>query len=1006
MSSNYEEIRSSNIREYGEGTRHLSFLGRLYTDRTHFIFELLQNAEDANASKILFELKEKALYVMHDGRLFNEQDVKGICGVGLGNKQEDLTQIGRFGIGFKSVYAYTSTPEIHSGSEHFKIEHFVRPFAVEPKNPELPWTTLFNFRLNSDSVKSEIAYNEISSRLSNLNVRTLLFLKNIKEIEFKLGDGTRGVYLREHEKYKFGQKVTVIGENNGEYDEEQWLLFEKPLNLPVEEKNVKVEIGFKFSVDHENQAESLIPIKDSPLVAFFPTEKQTRLGFLIQGPYRTTPSRDNVPKEEEWNEFLIDETSRLIKSSLPKLRELGLLTISLLNALPINTDDFPEENMFYPIVRTVLAELYDSELLPAIDGTYVSAKNAKLARGDSLRELITHNQLSELHESDEELKWLNEEITRDKNPELRSFLINELNINEITPEIFVKKLSKPFLSKQTDDWLIKFYVFLSMRESLWKHDIQSGYRGQSSLLNKPIIRLQDDSHVTPSDDDTPTAYLLRENTANSTFPVVKSSISKNESAYGFLRNIGVPELDLVEEVIVNILPKYENAPLSITTNEHLNDLEKINRAFSTDSKKKKNRLRQRLQETPFLLEERIENEQLKFRIPQQLYMDKDDLIVYFENNDSYAPLYHSYPQMMNNMFKELGVLDYIPVDCKSEYGNEETIGLDEKFGLYRRGLKGFDPDIYVEGLEKAMKNPTIEKSRIIWNQIALKYKHCIRGKVIRASRQDFATSGRICEEEEILSEFGRLLIESSWLPLPDGMMTQPSEISLDDLPDSFEQDERLAELLEMKKNVLAKLAEEAGLSTEDIDLMRQNKTEFQKWKKKIIGRKKKPEFPEKSSTNPDRRKDKSAEKYGESADKKYEDRKRKVRTSRNDIDPGVWLRNSYTNDEEEMICQVCKDEMPFRKLDGQPYFEAVELFAKNFFKKENEALFAAMCPVCAAKYKEFVKKKEDAMLEFKRQIEISDNPEILIQFGEEIENIRFVKTHFIDLKSIIKSIEK
>ena len=41
MPSDYDRIRADNILEYGQGTRHLSFLGRLYTDRTHFIFELL-----------------------------------------------------------------------------------------------------------------------------------------------------------------------------------------------------------------------------------------------------------------------------------------------------------------------------------------------------------------------------------------------------------------------------------------------------------------------------------------------------------------------------------------------------------------------------------------------------------------------------------------------------------------------------------------------------------------------------------------------------------------------------------------------------------------------------------------------------------------------------------------------------------------------------------------------------------------------------------------------------
>ena len=72
------------------------------------------------------------LEVLHDGKPFDEKDVWGICGVGEGTKPEDLTKIGKFGIGFKSVYAYTNAPKIHCGDEHFGIEYYVRPYAIDP----------------------------------------------------------------------------------------------------------------------------------------------------------------------------------------------------------------------------------------------------------------------------------------------------------------------------------------------------------------------------------------------------------------------------------------------------------------------------------------------------------------------------------------------------------------------------------------------------------------------------------------------------------------------------------------------------------------------------------------------------------------------------------------------------------------------------------------------------------------------------------------------------------
>ena len=250
MPSDYDKIRANNILEYGQGTRHLSFLGRLYTDRTHFIFELLQNAEDADASKVLFQLFEDKLEVFHDGRLFDEKDVRGICGVGEGTKAEDLTQIGKFGIGFKSVYAYATTPEIYSGDESFRVENYVRPYPVQQRDIGDSWTTLFAFPFNKEDVEPAIASREISTRLRKLSARTLLFLLKIKEIEYRLPNGMDGVYLREETTRGGAREVTVIGQNNGEDESESWLIFERPVEVPdtAEDcpRQVPVEIGFRL----------------------------------------------------------------------------------------------------------------------------------------------------------------------------------------------------------------------------------------------------------------------------------------------------------------------------------------------------------------------------------------------------------------------------------------------------------------------------------------------------------------------------------------------------------------------------------------------------------------------------------------------------------------------------------------------------------------------------------------------------------------------------------------
>ncbi len=117
MPADYGAIRAENIARYGWDTAVLDLLGHLYSDRTHFIFELIQNAEDAGASELTFTLFADRLEVWHDGRPFTEADVRGLSGVAQSTKSGDLTSIGRFGIGFKSVYAYTKNPQIYSAGQ-------------------------------------------------------------------------------------------------------------------------------------------------------------------------------------------------------------------------------------------------------------------------------------------------------------------------------------------------------------------------------------------------------------------------------------------------------------------------------------------------------------------------------------------------------------------------------------------------------------------------------------------------------------------------------------------------------------------------------------------------------------------------------------------------------------------------------------------------------------------------------------------------------------------------
>ena len=1009
MPSDYNQIRKDNIKEYGEGERHLAYLGSLYPDPTHFVFELLQNAEDAEATQVRFIVSHDKLEVMHDGRCFNDKDVRGVCGIGEGEKADDLTKIGRFGIGFKSVYAYTTRPEIHSGNEHFCIKTFVRPYAVTQRDIDKPWTTLFVFPFDKDEPDQKAASDKISKCLGELNIRTLLFLKSIKEVEYKI-PRTEGIYRRKESTGDTAREIEIVGQSDGEEETEEektekwekweetekWMVFKRAVQITDSHK-LYVELGFRI-VTRNDRTQTIKREHQTPLVVYFPTEKRTDLGFLIQGPYRTTLARDNVPKDDPWNMSLIKETAELAVSSLHKLKEMRLLTVSLLETLPINADDFPSSSMFHPIFTRVKEALMTEELLPTNDGSFVASKNALLARGVDLMKLLKCKQLSKLWSTD--VRWLPSTITADRTPVLRRYLINELNIKVVTPELFADKITKEFMACQPDEWVQEFYCFLCDHKRLWKTN--SFLRGDTSngvLLNKPILRLQDGSHVIPFSE--PKMYLSVD-ADRCPLPIVKVELTQRDEALKFLKELGIPEFDSVIEVLDLVLPKYTRRG-RITVDENRRDLKKIERAMRHSSKLI--RLRKQLDATPFILCTVPSKNRRVFRRACKAYFRSDELCDYFEGNESFA---HVEPDddAQRTLFKELGVADSVRIQCKwPDHGG--YVRIHSSWGYHSRGLKGFDPNIFVDGLEQALDAPTVRRSAFIWNTIAIPNSDCIRGIVESSTRRGFVPSTR---NERRSGSFGGLLMDKEWLPDSSGKMHKPCDLRLSDLHDAFRRHHGVAMQLAMKTDAVADPAMRRTLLPQEQQLeiarrIQKASPEDQQRIYKILDKrsdKERPQFSRADSADPERRRLQIRRLISEAPIKSYISGIREVRPTRNRINPQAQLREWYTNELKEMVCQICRNVMPFKKRDGTYYFEAVEALSDLYLPKEYESQYLALCPLCAAKYKEFVKRDDGAMIEVYRALKESNKLEVSLTLGTSSASVRFVQKHFIDLQEILR----
>ncbi len=807
MPTDYDKIRAENIARYGWDTAVLELLGQLYSDRTHFIFELIQNAEDAAATELIFGLSSDRLVVRHNGRPFDAADVRAICGVSQGTKADDLTQVGKFGIGFKSVYAYTNTPVIHSGNEHFAIESYVRPRAVDPPSsrrsgldPGLEPETVFTFAFDRSEVPAPVAAREIADALGNLHPETLMFLRSIARIRvrgFGVAETLLGRAMMPNR--GLGRDLVVSAESGGRRRVQEWLVWSKDLGA-LGEPGLEVEIA--FSVRSEVDARRLVPRPSSPLVVSFPTEKETFLGFLIQGPYRTTPARDNVPDHDAWNQGLVRETAALLDDVLVELRDQELLSVDILQALPLDPARFPPASMFHPLFTTVRDAFFQRPFIPASTGGYRTAADIRLASAPGLRELLAPAQLGELCGAPGPVEFTHESVTPAGTPLLWRYLRDEIGIEEVTPGAVVAALTSEFLAAQTDSWIARLYRFLDQDQALWRPpappDTEPG-----PARTKPIIRLQDGSHVLPFDArGRPTAYVTGQagsgpgpgglGSGGTDFPMVRRAVIDDPGARRFLETLGFAEPDLLAAVLDHVFPRYGDGDgdgvSGLDAAQHEADLELLARALTEVAPAGRERLLDQLALTRFLIAENAETGEQAMMRPGELYQRTRALETYFDGNPDVWFASDRYGPWLAQL-RAMGVRDRVQLTARAADALGYVVTVDE-FARHERGVGGFDPRAALDGL----------------NQLLVPNRHLIAGVIETSPRLGFADA----QGRRALSVIGDLATSAAWLPAGNGTFRRPVELDLADLPESFQRDDGVAAALGMTRPVVDEANRQLG----------------------------------------------------------------------------------------------------------------------------------------------------------------------------------------------------
>ena len=148
------KFRGIDFGQKEELTRRIQNILKDYPFDITVLKELLQNADDAKASKMCiildkrnhgkqsvlseswYKLQGPALLVWNDS-IFSEKDIEGIQELGLGSKRSEAESIGQYGIGFNSVYHLTDCPSFVSNGNTLCVmdPHCTFVHGATPLNP-------------------------------------------------------------------------------------------------------------------------------------------------------------------------------------------------------------------------------------------------------------------------------------------------------------------------------------------------------------------------------------------------------------------------------------------------------------------------------------------------------------------------------------------------------------------------------------------------------------------------------------------------------------------------------------------------------------------------------------------------------------------------------------------------------------------------------------------------------------------------------------------------------
>ena len=550
-----------------------------YSDQAHFIYELIQNADDAGATNARFILEPERLIFAHNGKRHfsisnpkNEDtdskegqlgDINAITGIAFSNKKTQENKIGKFGVGFKAVFQYTATPRIYDPEVYFRIDRYIVPSEIKEDFPgRKSDETLFVFPFDHKDRNPQETYIDIENKLRTLKY-PVLFLINLSDISFEIESFVGRYYKRiiEKNKYKNGtvaEKICLSYRYSNDNISKCLWLFTRY------EDGLKYSVG--FLIDKKNKLLSI----NEPAFCFFPTRETTGLNFLIHAPFLLTDSREGIRAGVPHNNNLINLLAKLAGDSLLYLREIGkglpsrIINDDIFSIVPVDENSFcgldDRDRISFMPFYTEIKHIFDTRKIVPTRSGYTTVKNAYWAAVPFLSKLFSDEQLGDIC-GNQNAEWAivslgHDEIARnnrDLYKYINSIVATGLNEDHLLKggcsvrNSSVKGITGDFIEKQCLEWLHRFYKWLS----------ETSHRTEFAKF-APIFWDQNSKAAAVFDNNSehPKLFLPSDNVFECN--TVHEDLLKNKDTLNWIKKIGVAQPTIRDQIYNVIIPQHKN----------------------------------------------------------------------------------------------------------------------------------------------------------------------------------------------------------------------------------------------------------------------------------------------------------------------------------------------------------------------------------------------------------------------------------------------------------------